>query len=160
MVVGAGTDNTARLLDLGANGSSAQQVALHAGPIRSVRFLEVPNTREQLIVTGSWDKTVRYWDPRSPSLVGSLLVNEKVHSLDVKDSTLVVATAERKIHIVDLTDPTRISRSPVNPLLHQIRVVSCFPNSQGFAVGGIEGRVGIIWANEAHSRYDLSSSIV
>lgn len=104
-------------------------------------------------MTGSWDKTVKYWDLRSPNPAGTLSVHEKVYSMDSKDNTLVIATAERKLHVVDLTNPTKIFKSPECPLRHQIRVVTCFPDGLGFAVGGIEGRVGIIWNSEANSRY-------
>lgn len=103
-------------------------------------------------MTGSWDKTVKYWDLRSPNPAGTLSVHEKVYSMDTKDETLVVATAERKLHIVDLKNPTKIFRSPECPLRHQIRVVTCFQDEHGFAVGGIEGRVGMIWNSEADSR--------
>jgi mRNA export factor len=155
MIVGAGADNTARLLDLSANGSSAHQVAVHEAPIRSIRFFELPSTREQLAVTGSWDKTVKYWDLRSPTLAGSVPIHEKVYSLDTKDNMLVIATAERKLHVVDLRNPTKIFKSPDCPLRHQIRVVTCFPDGQGFGVGGIEGRIGMSWNGDSDTKYGL-----
>jgi hypothetical protein len=30
-----------------------------------------------------------------------------------------------------------------SPLKHQTRIVACFPNATGFAIGSTEGRVGI-----------------
>ncbi|KAG9241988.1 hypothetical protein BJ878DRAFT_556705 [Calycina marina] len=40
-VVGCGADKTARILDLGANGATAQQVAAHDAPIKAVKFITV-----------------------------------------------------------------------------------------------------------------------
>jgi len=36
----------------------------------------------------------------------------------------------------------------VSPLKWQTRVVSCFPQGNGFAVGSIEGRVGIQYIDD------------
>jgi mRNA export factor len=66
-VVGAGTDKTAQLLDLGSGSYASTQVAVHDAPIRAVRFFEHPSSNGPMIVTGSWDKSVRYWDVRAPT---------------------------------------------------------------------------------------------
>lgn len=55
---------------------------------------------------------------------------------------LVIATAERHINIVNLTDPTRFFKTQPSPLNYQTRVISCFMDSTGWAVGSIEGRSG------------------
>ncbi|MCJ1484838.1 Poly(A)+ RNA export protein rae1 [Schaereria dolodes] len=137
-IVGASTDHTARLLDLAVNGAPAQQVAAHDGPIRVVRFFEAPQSNAPMIVTGSWDKTVRYWDLRQATAVATLSCQERVYSMDVKDKLLVIGTADRYINIVNLNNPTTFHKTLESPLKHQTRVVSCFTG--GFAVGGIEGR--------------------
>jgi mRNA export factor len=151
-VVGAGTDKTARLLDLGS-GAPAQQVAVHNEPVRSVRFFEAPNTNALMIVTGSWDKTVKYWDLRQSTPVASLTCDERVYSMDVQDKLLVIATADRNLQVVDLNNPTTFFKSIPSTLKHQTRVVSCFIDSSGFAVGGIEGRCGCQHVAEKDLRY-------
>lgn len=160
-VVGAGADKTARILDLGANGAPAQLVAGHEAPIRSVRFFDAPNTNSQMVVTGSWDKTVKYWDLRSPTPAAKLACPERVHSLDARNKMLVIATADRQLHLVNLDNWSAIWRTRQSPLKHQTRVVTCFLDSTGFAMGGIEGRVSFQYASDQdvdRYRYSYSSS--
>lgn len=141
-VAGAGSDQTAKLLDLGSNGAPAQVAARHDAPIRALRFFQMPNSNAPMLVTGSWDKTVRYWDLRSSTPAATLTCQDRVYSMDVKDSLLVVATAEKHIQIVDLNNPTTIFENRKSPLKEQTRVASCFIDRSGFAVGSIEGRCG------------------
>lgn len=53
--------------------------------------------------TGSWDQTVRAWDPRSPSANPPAYAQpERVYAMDAADNTLVVAMAGRLVNIYDL----------------------------------------------------------
>lgn len=156
-VVGAGVDKTARLLDLTANGASAQQVAAHEGPIQSVKFFQAPNTNAPMIATGSWDKTVKYWDLRQSTAVASLTCQERVYSMDIKDKLFIIATADQHIHLVNLDNPAVFYKTIQSPLKWQTRVVSCFTDATGFAVGSIEGRCGFVYVNDKDSRYFVSS---
>ena len=54
-VVSGGADNAGRIYDL-ESGQSAQ-IAQHDAPIKSVRWFESP--QGSIVVTGSWDKTLR-----------------------------------------------------------------------------------------------------
>ncbi|TVY57861.1 Nucleoporin, partial [Lachnellula suecica] len=142
-VAGAGADKTAKLLDLGANGAPAQQVAAHDAPIRSARFFDMPNANAPMLATGSWDKTVRYWDLRTPAPAATLACQDRVYSMDVKGQRLVIATAEKHVHVVNLSNPTTIFKTSASPLKEQTRVVSCFNDASGYAIGSIEGRCGM-----------------
>lgn len=152
-VVGAGCDNTVRLFDLQSNTPS--QVAQHDQPIRSVRFVDIPNTNSPMIATASWDKTLKYWDLRQPQPVSSVQLPERAYTMDASKSLLVVGTAERHICIVDLNNPGTIFRTSPSPLKWQTRVISCFTTGEGYAVGSIEGRCGIQYVdlkvNQANS---------
>ncbi|OBT95525.1 Poly(A)+ RNA export protein [Pseudogymnoascus verrucosus] len=139
-VIGAGADKAARLLDLASNGAPPQQVAAHDAPISSVHFFTPPSSNAPMIVTGSWDKTIKYWDLRQQSAVASVACQERVYSMDVKGDLLVTGTADRHINIIKLDNPTTFHQTLRSPLHHQTRVVSCFNDANGFAIGSIEGR--------------------
>ncbi|KFY73252.1 hypothetical protein V499_06653, partial [Pseudogymnoascus sp. VKM F-103] len=139
-VIGAGADKAARLLDLASNGAPPQQVAAHDAPISSVHFFTPPSSNAPMIVTGSWDKTIKYWDLRQQSAVASVACQERVYSMDVKGDLLVIGTADRHINIIKLDNPTTFHQTLRSPLHHQTRVVSCFNDANGFAIGSIEGR--------------------
>ncbi|KAH6669584.1 WD40-repeat-containing domain protein [Halenospora varia] len=141
--VGGGADKTAKLLDMGAAGSPAQQVAAHDAPIRSIKFFQPTNSNSEMLITGSWDKTVKYWDLRSPAAVATLQCKDKVYSMDVKDTLLVIATAELHTHLVDLNNPAQFFDTRPSPLKSQTRVVTCFNDGSAYATGSIEGRCGV-----------------
>ena len=56
---------------------------------------------------------------------------------------MVVATAGRHVMAYDVSGQPREVTRKESPLKFQSRCVSCFPDSTGFAIGSIEGRVGI-----------------
>lgn len=138
----AGCDNAVRMWQLSGgappNGIS-QQIGAHEAPIRSVGVLRNTN----LVVTGGWDWKLKFWDTRSPNPVGVLDMPERVYSLDVRDNLLVVATSGRHIITYDVSGQPREHSRKESPLKFQSRCVSVFPDGTGYAVGGIEGRVGI-----------------
>jgi mRNA export factor len=150
--VGGGADKAARMIDLGAGQNTAIQVAAHDQPIRSVRFFDSPQGGAQMLVTGSWDKTVKYWDLRQSTPAATLQCQERVYTLDVKDKLLVVGTADRYINVINLNEPTKFYKTLQSPLKWQTRVVSCFTDATGFAVGSIEGRCAIQYVEEKDSR--------
>ncbi|KAM5469863.1 RNA export factor gle2 [Microsporum audouinii] len=156
-VVGVGVDKAARMLDLQGNPTTPVQVAAHDAPIRSCCMIQNPGISAQpLLVTGSWDKTVKYWDLRQSSPIGTLQCQERVYSMDVSKTLLVVATADRYINIIDLNQPTNIYKVMQSPLKWQTRVVSCFTDGTGFAIGSIEGRCAIQYVEEKDSSSNFS----
>jgi len=106
-----------------------------------------------MIVTGSWDKTIKYWDLRQQSPAATVECMERVYSMDVKAKLLVVATAERWLQVVNLDSPTTIYKTVQSPLKWQTRVVSCFNDASGYAIGSVEGRCGFQYVNDKDSRY-------
>ncbi|KAF1350848.1 putative nuclear pore complex protein [Delphinella strobiligena] len=153
-VFGAGADKAARMLDLGSGGSAAQQVAVHEQPIRCVETIMVQGS--PMLVTGSWDKTVKYWDLRQQQPAATLQCQDRVYTMSVKDSLLVIGTAERWLNIVNLATPDKFYKSLQSPLKWQTRVVSCFADASGFAVGSIEGRCAIQYVEDKDSGSNFS----
>lgn len=111
-----------------------------------------------MVVTGSWDRTVKYWDLRSATPAAQLALPERVYSLDVRSKLLVIATANRQNHLVDLNNWGAIWRTRQSPLNHQSRVVTCYLDASGFALGSIEGRVSFQYATDQdHARLVLET---
>jgi mRNA export factor len=69
---------------------------------------------------------------------------ERVYAMDVSGSLMVVATAQRHVitYNVSGAQPQEHERKD-SPLKYQTRCVACFPDQTGYAIGSIEGRVGI-----------------
>ncbi|KAK5127343.1 RNA export factor gle2 [Meristemomyces frigidus] len=157
-VFGCGADKTARMLDLGAGQTQpgqASQVAAHDQPIRCVETIAVNGT--PMLVTGGWDKMVKYWDLRSPNPAGQIECKDRVYSMDVRNDMLVIGTAERWIHVVNINNPGTFYKVMQSPLKWQTRVVSIFsPEPNGFAIGSIEGRCAIQYVEDKDQTNNFS----
>lgn len=134
----------------------AQQAKAHEEAIKCVRWFQTGG--QDYVATGSWDKTVKFWDLKGAQPIGTLSCPDRVYSMDIKDQLLVVATAERHILMVNLNKPTEIYKTITSPLKWQTRVVSCFTDASGFAVGSIEGRCAIQYVEDKDTRYVGHSS--
>ncbi|KAM5538505.1 hypothetical protein V8D89_007838 [Ganoderma adspersum] len=151
-ILSGGADNAGRLFDVTTGQSS--QVAQHDAPIRVVRWIESP--QGGVLATGSWDKTIKYWDLRTPNPVSTVQLPERCYTMDVAYPLMVVGTAERHIQVFNLQNPTTPFKTLSSPLKWQTRVVSCFPSANGFAVGSIEGRVAIQYVEEKDASNNFS----
>ena len=73
--------------------------------------------------------------------------------MDAAEKLLVIATAERHIHVVDLAaNPGVFAKTVVSPLKFQTKTICAFRDGKGFGVGGIEGRCGISAVEEKDSK--------
>ncbi|PIN10185.1 hypothetical protein CDL12_17228 [Handroanthus impetiginosus] len=75
----------------------------HDAPVRCIEYSYATGQ----VITGSWDKTLKCWDPRGASgqersLVGTYAQPERVYSLSLVGNRLVVATAGRHVNVYDL----------------------------------------------------------
>ncbi|KDQ16126.1 hypothetical protein BOTBODRAFT_157397 [Botryobasidium botryosum FD-172 SS1] len=151
-VFSGGADKAARMYELATGATS--QVAAHDAPVRCVKWINAPSGG--VLATGSWDKTVKYWDTRNPQPVATLQLPERCYSMDVAYPLLVVATAERHIVVCHLEKPSVIHSQTLSPLKWQTRVVACFPAGDGYALGSVEGRVAIQYIEEKDSAKSFS----
>lgn len=168
----AQANGTVAMWDLGSN--QAQQVGRHDQGVKTVQWIQDMN----FLVTGGWDKTVRYWDLRQPNPVETLQMPERVHCMSVRFPTEVVVCAPIKppmggggmfstaaqSQAGDLKVPCmlydlRNAKTPVrdsfvsSSTAHQvpklpIRTVSISTDGSFFACAGTEGRVIIQHVNE------------
>lgn len=118
---------------------SLKVIGTHNDTIRCVHYSPEAN----LVITGSWDKYVKLWDPRASTCVGSYEQPDKVYTMDTSDLKLVVGTANRKIRIWNLGNMSVGPEVRESSLKYQTRAIRCFPNKQGYVLSSIEGRVAV-----------------
>jgi mRNA export factor len=149
-VFSVGADKAVRMWQLGQSppNNVPQQIGSHDQPIKSVAFLPTTN----LIVSGGWDKMLKFWDARQPNPVGQLQLPERCYDLDVRDNLMVVATADRHIISYNVQGQPQEHERMVSPLKFQTRCIAAFPDTTGYAVGSIEGRVGIHYVTKVHGK--------
>uniref|UniRef100_A0A672IQT4 Rae1 protein homolog n=1 Tax=Salarias fasciatus TaxID=181472 RepID=A0A672IQT4_SALFA len=165
------------VLCISGRSQTAHHVASqHDGPIKAIHWIKAPNY--SCIMTGSWDKTLKFWDTRSPNPMMSLQMPERCYCADVVYPMAVVATAERGLIVYQLENQPSEFRRIDSPLKHQVniyfflihsrltcpalvfqhRCVAIFKDKQnkptGFALGSIEGRVAIHYINPPNPAKD------
>eukprot|EP01041_Mallomonas_annulata_P002543 gene2543-4959_t len=132
-----GLDKNVHILDLVKGADSS--LGSHDKGISCLEW----SSANQLLFTGSWDATSSVWDPRSSAKVTSIPTTDKVFSLSITDTRVIIATAGRHILIYDVRNMSQVEQIRESPLRHQTRKVACFPDGTGYALGSIEGRVAI-----------------
>ncbi|KAJ9604426.1 mitotic spindle checkpoint protein Bub3 [Cladophialophora chaetospira] len=140
--------------------TSGSQTVLstHDNGVRSVVY----SKEHSLVVSAAWDSTVHI-HPSGDAEWSTATINlpSKPFSLAVSASKLVVAMANRALHIYELKALASECRSSANSLQNRLdiepwqrresslrfmtRAVDCMPNDEGYASSSIEGRVAVEW---------------
>lgn len=133
-------DKTVKMTDM--NTLQSTDVARHDAPVSAVRAFTSP-TMGQIVITASWDKTIKYWDCRSANPVLSVNVDKKIYCMDMSHPCLVVGTEDRIVNVYHLDQPNAPWKQFNSLLKYPPRCIAVFPSKSGFAAGSIEGRVAI-----------------
>ena len=153
-LMSASDDRSVRLWDLPSQESTTIFNG-HSDYVRSGCFM--PGTTSNMILTGSYDETVRLWDPRIPTRAVMVFKHaapvEAV--LPMPSGTTVLAAADNQISVLDL-----VAGKPLQLLKnHQKTVTSLCLASNGSRLisGGLDGHVKIFetsgWNVVAGSKY-------
>lgn len=116
-------------------------IGSHEDAIRSI-VTDQPHGR---VVSGSWDKSVSFWDPRNnqQNATDHLELPGKVFTMDLACNMLVVGMAGRHVHIFDVRKLAKALLEKESPLKFQIRKIACIPSGEGYATSSIDGRVSV-----------------
>uniref|UniRef100_A0A1A9USV5 Uncharacterized protein n=1 Tax=Glossina austeni TaxID=7395 RepID=A0A1A9USV5_GLOAU len=134
------------------------QVAAHDAPVKTCHWIK--SSKYACLMTGSWDKTLKFWDTRSSNPMLAINLPERCYCADVDYPMAVVGTAGRVLIIYSLENsPTEFTRQE-SPLMYQHRAVSIFrgknKNPTGFALGSIEGCVAIQYMNPLNRKHNFT----
>ncbi|KAK4175966.1 putative poly(A)+ RNA export protein [Triangularia setosa] len=148
MIAGASADQKIHIMDLNSPGKT-MTLAGHTAPVRTVRWVDVPCAPNPtgLLVSGSWDKTLRFWDPRrQPNPIVTVNLSERVWVMDGSGTTLIAGTADNKLHVFNLgtmtqssaIKPFKVVDSPLGD--PQIKCLAVQHSGKSWALGSIGGR--------------------
>lgn len=135
------------------------QVAAHDAPIKTCHWIKSHNY--SCLMTGSWDKTLKFWDLRQQQPILTLNLPDRCYCADVEYPVAVVSTAARHLLVYQLENSPQEFKRIDSPLKYQHRCVSIFKDKKGmpsgFALGSIEGRVAIQYINPTNPKVRLFS---
>ncbi|MCJ1236204.1 hypothetical protein MMC14_004182 [Varicellaria rhodocarpa] len=163
-LISASDDRTIRMWDLPSEGSTVTFVG-HQDYVRSGSFM--PQQASGLIVSGSYDQTVKLWDPRAPSrAIMTFNHGAPIEAvLPMPSGTTILAAADNRISVLDI-----VAGRPLNVLQnHQKTVTSlCLAsNDERLVSGSLDGHVKVFettgWNVVAGSKYAspiLSLSVI
>ncbi|XP_065332482.1 protein Rae1 [Cloeon dipterum] len=139
----ASCDKQVKCWDLASN--QTVQVAQHDAPVKTCHWVKAPSYT--CLMTGSWDKTLKFWDTRSQNPMMTIQLPERCYCADVDYPMAVVGTAGRGLIVYQLEGQPQEYKRIESPLKYQHRCVSIFRDKKnspvGFALGSVEGRVAI-----------------
>ncbi|KDQ54325.1 hypothetical protein JAAARDRAFT_38492 [Jaapia argillacea MUCL 33604] len=95
------------------------------------------------LITGSWDRTIRFWDPRAAKSTQVHDQPERIYFMDITDNNLVVAMASRLFYIFDIRNMGSPGQQRESSLKFMTRALACMADGQGYAAASVEGRISV-----------------
>ncbi|KIM84438.1 hypothetical protein PILCRDRAFT_6108 [Piloderma croceum F 1598] len=130
----------ASVRELNLETEKIQHVGQHNDAISCMNYSSESNA----VITGSWDRTLRFWDHRSASPQQlSHDLPERVYHMDLTKNTLVVAMASRMFHIYDIRKMDMPAQQRESSLKFMTRSLACMVDGQGYATASTEGRIAV-----------------
>ncbi|KAI7864854.1 mitotic checkpoint protein [Spinellus fusiger] len=120
--------------------STRTTLGRHDGSVRNVCW----NEESGSVLTGSWDKTLRVWDPRADTKeMQKIELPHKVFCMDIVQNILVIAMANRQVYIYDTRNMAAPWQERETSLRYMLKSIRCMPNIEGYACASVEGRVAL-----------------
>ena len=167
IIFSGGCDNTVRMWNVNNNSnnnsssntsssntssSSFTTLGNHNCPVKCIEYSSDFN----ILVSGSWDRTLIYWDIRSGQRISLINLPGKVFASSLNGNILVIGLSNKYIQMYDLRNYKHHMLLEKTVLKHQLRTVDIFPDQKGYACSSIEGRTAIKHFDKYDQKNDFS----
>ncbi|KAJ7915521.1 WD40-repeat-containing domain protein [Mycena leptocephala] len=133
-----GLDATIRHLDIGTE--KIATVGSHTDAVSGMVYSDESN----VLVSGSWDCSLRLWDPRTSNPQQAVTTTpERVYAIDMTNHNIVVAMASRLFNIYDIRNMSTPAQQRESSLKYMTRSLACMADGQGYATASVEGRIAV-----------------
>ncbi|KAI0289701.1 WD40-repeat-containing domain protein [Multifurca ochricompacta] len=123
-----GLDASLRELEL--ESEKIHALGQHDDAISSVCY----SGEAKAIITGSWDRSIHFWDPRAATTQqSSHQLPERIYFMD----------APSLFHILDVRKMETPEQTRDNSLKFLTRALACMSDGQGYATASVEGRIAV-----------------
>lgn len=134
----AGGDGHVRCVDV-STGQERVFPAAHQAAVRCIVHQESSN----VVVSGSWDCSIKVWDVRMVNPVQTYRHPDKIYAMSTAGDKLIVGTAGRHVLVWDMKNMGSVLQSRESSLKYQTRCIRAFPDNSGYVLSSIEGRVAV-----------------
>jgi len=149
-IFSAGCDYCLQSCDVKTGNNSI--VGYHNSPIRCVEY----NDENNIVITGSWDKTIKLWDVRlgnannnnnnsnqNKACISTHELSNKVFAMSTSGNRIIVGVGGRQVYIFDIRKMNEIEQKRESSLKHQTRCIVTHPNKEQYVLSSVEGRVAV-----------------
>lgn len=142
-IVAGGVNGTLFVNDFNTNQTS--EIKAHEKGIQSCKIYN------NIILTGSWDNKIKFWDMRSDQPVHTLDLGSKIYAMDVQGDHVIAALANNQVVYFNIKD-LQTKKILKTKFKYQLRSVRCATDK--VFVGGIEGGIeSITYADTSDTLY-------
>lgn len=110
----------------------------HEAPIKSIAVCI-----RGLILSGSWDKSIKGWSINTQYETFTTKVSDKVYAMAVADYFLAVGTADKNVSVYDIRKMNEPFLSRNTGFTCHIRNICWVQNNTGYAVASSEGKITV-----------------
>ncbi len=123
----------------------------HDDAIKSV----VAYNPKGLVITGSWDKTVKGWTINAPNFAFSTTVSDKVYAMAAAEHFLAVGTADKNISVFDVRKMAQPFFIRPSGFACHIRSLAWLHTNEGYAAASSEGRVAVEFVTSSKKAFSF-----
>jgi len=137
-------DGSIKVLDAETRDSNV--IGFHEEPVKSVYCLEKQNA----LLTISYDKTIRFWDPRQAEHVAGFKLDYRPFCSDLIYPYLAIGLSEAKVLLLNLDEIQTVLGAGTPKYLDsplkvgtQLTSIRFFPGLKGIGISGNDGRCNV-----------------
>lgn len=108
-----------------------------------------------LIISGSWDKTIKGWSINSSSPTFTTSVSDKVYAIANAEHFLAVGTADKNVSVFDIRKTSQPFITRPSGFAQHIRSITWLNDNEGYAVASSEGRVAVEYVTSAKKAFSF-----
>ena len=123
----------------------------HSAVIKSV----VSHNPKGLIITGSWDKTIKGWTINAPNAAFSTNASDKVYAMATADHFIAVGTADKNVSVFDVRKVAQPFAIRNSGFTQHIRSITWLNTGEGYAVASSEGRVAVEFVTSSKKAFSF-----
>ncbi|KAF8899587.1 WD40-repeat-containing domain protein [Gymnopilus junonius] len=143
-----GLDTSVRELDLSTE--KITNLGAHSDSISSMTFARTNN----VLITGSWDRTIRFWDPRAATPQQSSYSTPNGYTPSITSTTRSCSYGQPPLPYYDIRKMDKPAQERESSLKYMTRSLACMPDGQGYATASVEGRIAVEYFDPSPASQD------